>query len=178
MAGGNAPGFLPSFEHFATHAIHFGQEPEQWNSKAVVPPITLSTTFKQQVPGKDEEYKYIRFGNPNRHVLETVMTVMITQSATIYKLGLSSHPQYKVVKKQCTGVSGMVSFHISGKKENAIAFLKNLKSFGYTMTHGQMDAKTKEELKITDTLIRLSVGLEDATDLVQDLKQALKAAFE
>lgn len=45
-------GFLPPFEHFATQAIHVGQEPEQWTSMAVVPPISLSTTFKQQAPGQ------------------------------------------------------------------------------------------------------------------------------
>ncbi|XP_017596133.1 PREDICTED: cystathionine gamma-lyase-like, partial [Corvus brachyrhynchos] len=41
--------------------------------------------------------------------------------------GLPSHPQYEVMQKQCTGVSGVVSFYIKGKKENAIAFLKHLK---------------------------------------------------
>lgn len=40
------------FPHFGTLAIHAGQEPEQWRSKAVVPPISLSTTFKQDEPGK------------------------------------------------------------------------------------------------------------------------------
>lgn len=45
-------GFLPRFQHFATQAIHVGQEPEQWTSQAVVPPISLSTTFKQGAPGK------------------------------------------------------------------------------------------------------------------------------
>lgn len=45
-------GFLPTFQHFATQAIHVGQEPEQWTSRAVVPPISLSTTFKQGAPGQ------------------------------------------------------------------------------------------------------------------------------
>ncbi|GAA6084899.1 cystathionine gamma-lyase, partial [Tachysurus ichikawai] len=45
-------GFCPEFRSFATDAIHVGQEPEQWSSMAVVPPITLSTTFKQFSPGK------------------------------------------------------------------------------------------------------------------------------
>ena len=40
------------FPRFATDALHAGQEPEQWNSKAVVPPISLATTFKQEEPGK------------------------------------------------------------------------------------------------------------------------------
>ncbi|KAM7014248.1 cystathionine gamma-lyase-like [Passerculus sandwichensis] len=398
MAAGNAPGFLKPFPHFATHAIHTGQKPEQWSSWAVVPPITLSTIFKQRAPGDEEEYKYTRFGNPNRHVLEKVvsaldgaeyclayssgmaailnichllktgdtiicmdevyegtrelfdkvkeefnlkvvyvdcrdpkelekkikehpstrlvwlesptnpvLTVIDIQacaevahrhrgvlvavdnsfmspyfqrplalgadicmsSATKYinghsdvllglvsvnkkclyerlnylqrtlgavpspfdcflcnrglktlhirmKLhfhnglavakfleshpsvekviypGLSSHPQYEVVKRQCTGVSGMVSFYINGNKGNAIAFLEKLEVFTlgfslggfeslaehpYTMTHNNMPDDVKERLGITDTLIRLSVGLEDEKDLVDDLQQALKAAF-
>lgn len=44
-------GFKTAFESFATEAIHVGQEPEQWSSMAVVPPISLSTTFKQLEPG-------------------------------------------------------------------------------------------------------------------------------
>lgn len=46
------PGFGTAFKSFATDAIHVGQEPEQWNSRAVVPLISLSTTFKQSQPGK------------------------------------------------------------------------------------------------------------------------------
>lgn len=45
-------GFKTAFKSFATEAIHVGQEPEQWTSMAVVPPISLSTTFKQEEPGK------------------------------------------------------------------------------------------------------------------------------
>ena len=43
-------GFRANDPHFATKALHEGQEPEQWNSMAVVPPISLSTTFKQDGP--------------------------------------------------------------------------------------------------------------------------------
>ena len=43
-------GFRANDPHFATKALHEGQEPEQWNSMAVVPPISLSTTFKQFAP--------------------------------------------------------------------------------------------------------------------------------
>lgn len=52
MERGGSAGFLPPFAHFATQAIHAGHEPEQWRSAAVVPPISLSTTFKQQAPGQ------------------------------------------------------------------------------------------------------------------------------
>ena len=40
------------YPHFATDAIHAGQDPDQWNSRAMVPPISLATTFKQETPGK------------------------------------------------------------------------------------------------------------------------------
>ncbi|XP_054150516.1 cystathionine gamma-lyase-like [Melozone crissalis] len=396
----NALGFLKPFPHFATNAIHYAQEPEQWNSKAVVPPITLSTTFKQRVPGDEQEYSYTRVGNPNRHVLEKVVSTLdgakyslayssgmaaisnicfllypgdtvicmdelyqgtrnlfdrieeefhlkvvyvdcrdlkllkrtieehpktklvwlesptnptlkvidikacaevahnsgvkdvlvavdnsfmspyfqrplalgadiCMSSASKYmnghsdvlmglvsvnrddlykklkflqyslgavpspfdcflcnrglktlhirmKLhfhnglavakfleshprvekvmypGLPSHPQYEVMKKQCAGISGMVSFYIKGKKENAFAFLMNLKVFtvgvslgGFeslaehpaTMTHSRVPKEEMRAVGISDTLIRLSVGLEDEEDLLADLDQALEAAF-
>ncbi len=48
----SSAGYQPIFKSFATDAIHVGSEPEQWNSRAVVPPISLSTTFKQHEPGK------------------------------------------------------------------------------------------------------------------------------
>ena len=43
---------VPYFQHFATNLLHEGQDPDQWNFKAVVPPISLSTTFKQDTPGE------------------------------------------------------------------------------------------------------------------------------
>ncbi|XP_032923497.1 cystathionine gamma-lyase-like [Catharus ustulatus] len=395
-------GFLPPFPHFATQAIHYAQEPEQWNSRAVVPPITLSTSFKQEDPEVEQPYVYTRYGNPSRHILEEVVgtldgaggqrhlmdclayssgvgailnichllksgdKIVCTQdvyagtreilnemekkynlqvkyvdctkpkcleaaitpetklvwlespsnptmkvldiracaeavhgirkdllvavdnsfmspyfqrplslgadismsSGTKYinghsdvlmglvsvnskelyeklkflqkylgavpspfdcymcnrglktlhirmKLhfqnglavakflkghprvqqvlypGLPSHPQYEVTRKQCTGVSGMLSFYIKGNEQTVFAFLKNLKVFtvgfslgGFeslashpaTMSHASLSAEDKERLGISDTLIRLSVGLEDEQDLLQDLDQALKAA--
>jgi cystathionine gamma-lyase len=49
---GCSDGEFKPFPHFATLALHAGQEPEQWTSRAVVPPISLATTFKQEEPGK------------------------------------------------------------------------------------------------------------------------------
>lgn len=49
---GDLDGFLMPPKGFATRAIHVGQEPEQWKSLAVVPPLSMSTTFKQLAPGK------------------------------------------------------------------------------------------------------------------------------
>lgn len=58
------------FEHFGTDAIHVGQDPDQWNSRMVVPPITMSTTFKQNAPGENYGFDYSRSGNPTRNCLE------------------------------------------------------------------------------------------------------------
>ncbi|XP_044296658.1 cystathionine gamma-lyase [Varanus komodoensis] len=391
----NSAAFLPPFKHFATQAIHVGQDPEQWNSLAVVPPITLSTTFKQHAPGKHSGFEYSRCGNPTRdclekavaaldgakyclayasglaatlniaHLLKAGDTIVCTDdvyggtnryfrniatemglkvafvdcsrlecleaaitpetklvwietptnpmlkvidiqgcanivhkhkgvilavdntfmsayfqrplalgadicmySATKYMNGhsdvvmglvsvndddlhnrlrflqysigavpspfdcflcnrglktlpirmkqhfhnalavarylesdprvkkvifpgLPSHPQYELVKKQCTGCPGMLSFYIKGNLENASTFLKSIKLFvlaeslgGYEslaehpaiMTHASVPKADREALGISDTLIRMSVGLEDLEDILEDLDQALKAA--
>merc|ERR1711953_1047395 len=63
-------------KHFATKALHAGQEPEQWNSMAVVPPISLSTTFKQDGPADFKMYEYSRSGNPTRDCLEKCLAAL------------------------------------------------------------------------------------------------------
>ncbi|XP_055604932.1 cystathionine gamma-lyase [Uranotaenia lowii] len=65
-----ADGFRAQPKGFATKAIHVGQSPEQWNSMAVVPPISMSTTFKQTGPAQHKGFEYGRSGNPTRDVLE------------------------------------------------------------------------------------------------------------
>uniref|UniRef100_A0A4W3GV93 Cystathionine gamma-lyase n=1 Tax=Callorhinchus milii TaxID=7868 RepID=A0A4W3GV93_CALMI len=390
-------GFLPPFEHFDTDALHVGQEPEQWKCMALVPMISLSTTFKQPAPAQHVGFEYSRSGNPTRNCLEKVVaaldgakhslafasglaaTVTITHllktgdgivcfsdvyggtnryfrqiatelglqisfvdcetlssletaikpntklvwiespsnplmkvsdiaacakivhkhegvilvvdntfmsayfqrplalgadmcmySATKYMNGhsdvvmglvsmnredlyermkflqnalgavpspfdcylcnrglktlslrmkqhfksglmaarfleanprvekvlfpgLPSHPQYELLKRQCSGCSGMISFYIKGGLENSKIFLQSLKIFalaeslgGYEslaehpalMTHASVLAEDREALGISDTLIRLSVGLENEEDLIADLDQALKAAVD
>ncbi|XP_044157506.1 cystathionine gamma-lyase [Bufo gargarizans] len=388
-------GYLGAFKHFATQAIHEGQEPEQWKSLAVVPPISLSTTFKQHGPGEHGGYEYSRSGNPTRNCLEKAVAALdgakyclafasglaatlniahllkagdhiictsdvyggtnryfrriavqlgltvtfvdcskvncleaaITPdtklvwietptnptltvidikacadvvhkhqdvllavdntfmsayfqrplslgadicmySATKYMNGhtdvvmglvsvncdkvyerlsflqnalgavpspfdcylcnrglktlhlrmkqhfhnalalatymekdprvdkvlfpgLPSHPQYEITKRQCTGVSGMITFYIKGNLEHSKIFLKSLKVFtlaeslgGYEslaehpaiMTHASVPEEDRAALNISDTLIRLSIGLEDTEDIIGDIDQALQAA--
>ncbi|KAG5673934.1 hypothetical protein PVAND_003935 [Polypedilum vanderplanki] len=70
---GEELGFKRQSEGFSTKAIHLGQKPEQWNSRAVVPPISLSTTFKQTAPGVHSGFEYSRSGNPTRNVLEACL---------------------------------------------------------------------------------------------------------
>ncbi|KAF0311425.1 Cystathionine gamma-lyase [Amphibalanus amphitrite] len=63
-------GFLPLDTTFATRACHVGQEPEQWTSMAVVPPISMATTFKQDAPAEHRGFEYSRSGNPTRDAME------------------------------------------------------------------------------------------------------------
>lgn len=108
---------------------------------------------------------------------------------TVYFPGLPSHPFHEVAKKQMSGFGGMVSFTFaSGKKEDAVKFLESLKVFTLaeslggveslanhpsSMTHASIPEDKRKEIGITDDLVRLSVGIEDAEDLVADLRQAL-----
>ncbi len=106
----------------------------------------------------------------------------------IFYPGLSSHPQYDLATRQMTEFGGMVSFTFkSGKKEDAIKFLENVKVFTLAeslggveslanlpaiMTHASIPEDKRTVLGITDDLVRLSVGIEDAEDLIADLEQA------
>lgn len=102
--------------------------------------------------------------------------------------GLASHPQHEIARQQQRGFGGMISFRVNGGLENAQLFLKNLKIFVLAeslggveslcelpavMTHMSVDKEIREKLGITDNLVRLSVGIEDAEDLIADVEQAL-----
>lgn len=104
--------------------------------------------------------------------------------------GLPSHPQHELAKKQMTAFGGMISIRIKG---DTARFLKNLRLFTLAeslggieslveipaiMTHASVDPAVRRSLGITDNLIRLSIGIEDAEDLRQDLGHALKAAAQ
>ncbi|KAL3242471.1 hypothetical protein MRX96_021086 [Rhipicephalus microplus] len=103
--------------------------------------------------------------------------------------GLPSHPQHDVAKRQCSGFSGMVTFMLKGGLKESTLFLKNLKiitlaeSLGsieslaelpVTMTHASVPEDQRKALGITDNLIRVSVGIENCDDLINDIDQALK----
>lgn len=106
----------------------------------------------------------------------------------VYYPGLSTHPNHEISKKQALGFGGMVSFDV-GSAENADKLLQKVKYFTLAeslgaveslisvparMTHASIPAERRAELGITDGLVRISVGLEDAEDLIEDLKQALQ----
>lgn len=105
----------------------------------------------------------------------------------IYYPGLSSHPGHEIAKNQMAGFGGMLSFELHGTIKTAITFLETLKlimiaeSLGAvesliehpaSMTHASVPKEEREKIGLTDTLIRLSVGIEDARDLIADLSQA------
>ena len=106
----------------------------------------------------------------------------------VYWPGLHSHKNHDVAKKQMSGFGGMLSFRIKDfNKEQTIKFLEKLHLFtlaeslggveslcGHpaTMTHASIPVEEREKSGVTDSLIRLSVGLEDVDDLIDDLKNA------
>jgi cystathionine gamma-synthase len=107
--------------------------------------------------------------------------------------GLSTHPQHELAKRQQSGFGAMVSFELKGGIENVCAFLKGLKCFSLaeslggvesliahpaTMTHAAMDAEARRRAGISDTLLRLSVGIEAKEDLIADVSAALDRAAE
>ncbi len=107
--------------------------------------------------------------------------------ARVYYPGLKSHPQYETGLAQATGFGGMVSFEIRGGEKEAVQFLESLELFTLAeslggvesliehpalMTHASITAKEREIAGIRDSLIRVSIGVEDKADLIADLEQA------
>ncbi len=102
--------------------------------------------------------------------------------------GLADHPQNELAREQMTGYGGMVSIVLHGSMDNTRQFLKSTKLFALaeslggveslvchpaTMTHAAVPKEEREARGFTDTLIRLSVGIEDSQDLIEDLDKAL-----
>ncbi|KTF19110.1 cystathionine gamma-synthase [Pseudoalteromonas sp. 10-33] len=107
----------------------------------------------------------------------------------VYYPGLESHPQHELAKAQQLGFGGMVSFDIKGDINDAAAFLTSLRDFSLaeslggveslichpaTMTHAGMEPKARLEAGVGDTLIRVSVGIEDINDLLADLERVFQ----
>ena len=105
--------------------------------------------------------------------------------------GLASHPQHELAKQQMSGFGGMITFFIKGGMTAARKFLESVEVFALAeslggvesliehpaiMTHASVPAEQRAALGIDDSLIRLSVGVEDVDDLLADLDQAFKNA--
>ena len=103
--------------------------------------------------------------------------------------GLNSHPQHALAKAQMSGFGGMITFYIDGDIEAARTVLERVKLFALAeslggvesliehpaiMTHASVPKQIRESIGLYDNLIRLSVGIEDVEDLIDDLRVALQ----
>jgi cystathionine gamma-lyase len=108
---------------------------------------------------------------------------------TVNYSGLKSHPQHALAKRQATGHGGMLSFEIRGGLEEARRFLESVRVFALAeslggvesliehpalMTHASVPKETREQVGLTDSLIRVSVGIEHIDDLIADFDQAFQ----
>jgi cystathionine gamma-lyase len=106
----------------------------------------------------------------------------------VYYPGLTSHPDYELARRQMSGFGGMLSFQFKGSYADVDKVVRRFKVFALaeslggveslichpaSMTHGSIPREIREPRGITDTLLRLSVGIEDSADLLSDLEQAL-----
>lgn len=108
----------------------------------------------------------------------------------VYWPGFETHPNHDVAKKQMRGFGGMISFTLKGNQlQDALDLVKKVEIFALaeslggveslighpaTMTHASIPKEVRELSGVVDSLIRLSVGVEDADDLIADLDSALK----
>ena len=105
----------------------------------------------------------------------------------VFYPGLPDHPQHELAKRQMTGFGSMITFE-TGSLSNARKMLKKVRvcslgeslggvetliSHPATMTHAALGEKGRKQIGITDGMVRISVGIEDAEDIITDLDEAL-----
>jgi cystathionine gamma-lyase/cystathionine beta-lyase/cystathionine gamma-lyase/homocysteine desulfhydrase len=124
--------------------------------------------------------------NANGMALAEFLSTHPKVTQVIYP-GLSSHPQHELAKRQMRGFGGMVSFDVGTFEAarrvcNRVKLMSLAESLGgvetlishpATMTHASVPAERRKEIGLTDSLVRVSAGIEDVADLIDDLKQAL-----
>jgi cystathionine gamma-synthase len=106
----------------------------------------------------------------------------------VYYPGLPDHPAIEVSKKQASGFGGMISFRMDSEKSavkalekvqlikfaESLGGVETLITYPLTQTHADVPKEKREKGGINECLLRLSVGIEDSGDIIEDLKQALK----
>jgi len=107
----------------------------------------------------------------------------------VYYPGLPSHPDHELAKRQMSGFGGMVSFQFKGTYADVAQLVRRFKVFALaeslggveslvchpaSMTHGSIPQEIREARGLTDTVLRLSVGIEDIEDIIGDLEQVLR----
>ena len=110
----------------------------------------------------------------------------------VYYPGLASHPQHAIARQQMDLFGGMISFELNATREQTITFLESCHVFTLAeslggvesliehpaiMTHASIPQEHREKIGITDGLVRISVGIEHADDLIDDLNQAITTAI-
>jgi cystathionine beta-lyase/cystathionine gamma-synthase len=105
--------------------------------------------------------------------------------------GLPSHPQHEIARRQMADFSGMITFELVGGVQNGVNFMNGVRlaslaeSLGAvetmvthpaTMTHASVPREVRYARGLTDSLVRLSIGIEDVEDIIADLDQALQGA--
>jgi cystathionine beta-lyase/cystathionine gamma-synthase len=124
--------------------------------------------------------------NANGMALAEFLATHPKVSQVIYP-GLPSHPQHELAKRQMRGFGGMVSFDVGSFEAarrvcNRVKLMSLAESLGgvetlishpATMTHASVPPERRKEIGLTDSLLRISAGVEDAADLIDDLTQAL-----
>ena len=123
----------------------------------------------------------------NAHEIANLLESHQSIEKVIYP-GLSSHPQHDIAKKQMKGFGGMISVVLKGGLDSATRFLEKTKIFSLAeslggvesliehpaiMTHASIPREVREEIGISDGLVRLSVGIESLDDLVEDIENSL-----
>jgi cystathionine beta-lyase/cystathionine gamma-synthase len=125
----------------------------------------------------------------NAHAVATFLTERDDVAEVLYP-GLPSHPRHDLARAQMSGFGGIVSVRLRGPESRALEFAKRTRLFSLAeslggveslinhparMTHGSIPKEERDRRGITDSLLRLSVGIESARDLIADLRQALDA---
>lgn len=168
---------------YTTKAIHAGITPDE-SIGAIMTSIYQTSTFMQEDLGEHKGLAYTRTQNPTRQVSKKYPIM-----ATIHWSGFEDHPNFELTKSQMDDFGDMISFVL---KENSFSAAQELVrkvhffalaeslsgvvsriAYSATMRHGVIPKQDREQLGIADGLIRLSVGIKGAQDLMYDLKQAL-----
>lgn len=126
---------------------------------------------------------------------EAVVETLLHHRAVkkVYYPGLTDHPGHAIAKKQQSDFGAMLSFELDGDLDDVKLFISKLKYFSLaeslggveslvahtaSMTHASMEPEARQRAGISDTLLRLSIGIEDASDLCTALEDALDAVLE
>jgi cystathionine beta-lyase/cystathionine gamma-synthase len=169
------------------------------NDKAIAEALKFYQNSAGAVPGPQDAFLTMRGAKTlairmREHAHNAQLVAEFLESRDdidrVYYPGLPSHPQYELAKRQMRGFGGMVSLVPSGGVERSHAFAARLRFFSLAeslggveslisnparMTHGAIPQEERERRGVVDGLLRLSVGIEDAEDLIEDLRVGLDA---